>query len=155
MRIVFLLPILSLPVVWGCVNGTSSPEPAPTIGYQEPPQTKLKPPSELALLMREMAAFSDSAQARIRRGAELPPQPDFQAIHTATPTDGVLEMDRGTYTRFADHYLQQVGSLYAADPADRHRAFNATLSGCSNCHTVVCPGPMVKIKRMYVPLEQQ
>jgi hypothetical protein len=153
MRIVVLLSIISLPVAWGCMDHPSVPEPAPQTTAQQPQQTKLKPPSELALLMRDMAAFSDTTQARLRRGADLPPMPQFAAIHTATPTDSMLEMDRDTYTRFAGHYLQQVKALYEAPTNDRHRAFNATLSACSNCHTVVCPGPMVKIKRMYVPTE--
>lgn len=153
MRIAVLLSIVSLPVAWGCMESPSANEPVPQAAVQQPQQTKLKPPSELALLMRDMAAFSDTVQVRLRHGGELPPQPDFAAIHTATPTDGMLEMDKATFDRFAGHYLQQVKSLYEAAPVDRNRVFNGTLAACSNCHTVVCPGPMVKIKRMYLPVQ--
>jgi hypothetical protein len=150
MRVAILFSVLALPVAWGCIGGDEGAAP---VADTLPPvqQTKLKPPSELALLMRDMAAFSDSARARMNRGEALPAYPEqFKAIHTATPTDGVLEMDKTTYDRFADHYLQQ--ALYDAAPAGRNSAFNATLTACGNCHTVVCPGPMVKIKRMYLPL---
>lgn len=113
----------------------------------------LKPPSELALLMREMVIFSDSTKARLQRGADLLPYPtQFDKMHTATPTGGKLDMDQATYTAFADHYIGQVKALYDAPKADRDRIFNGTLNGCANCHTVTCPGPMQKIKKMYVPV---
>ena len=113
----------------------------------------LKPPSELALLMREMVIFSDTTKARIQRGADLPPFPaHFTRMHTATPTGGKLDMDPATYTAFADHYITQVRALYDAKATDREKIFNGTLNGCANCHTVTCPGPMQKIKKLYVPV---
>lgn len=151
------LPFLVLSLVVGCIAATSSETPltdstAASTGSTQ--QTGLKPPSELALLMREMVLFSDSTKARLKRGDALLPFPEkFAAMHTATPTDAEMEMDSAMYHSFADHYLRQVRSLYDAATADRDRAFNGTLSACGNCHTVVCPGPMARIKKMYLPLE--
>mgnify|MGYP001220188341 FL=1 len=116
-------------------------------------QKGLKPPSELALLMREMTAFTDSTRLRLERGGELLPYPaGFTAMHTATPTDGKLDIDRAAFDAFADHYLVQLKALYDAPAADRLSTFNATVQGCANCHTVACPGPLVRIKKLYVPL---
>lgn len=155
MRLLSALPVLAVPVVLGCLAASTSPSTPVAIDTASTPAAPqgLKPPSELALLMRQMVQFSDSTRARLQRGAELLPYPEqFARIHTATPTDGKLEMDRTTFDAFADHYLTQVKALYDAQPADRQRVFNGTLNGCTNCHTVVCPGPMMKIKKMYVPV---
>ena len=154
MRMLSALPILAVPVVLGCFSASNDPVPMTmdSVAVAKPAQG-LKPPSELALLMRQMVLFSDSTKSRLQRGADLLPYPStFTAIHTATPTDGKIDMDRATYDAFADHYLAQVKALYDAQPADRQRVFNGSLNGCANCHTVVCPGPMMKIKKMYVPV---
>lgn len=146
-------PILALPLVLGCIASSVETEPSlsDSAVAQAPVQQGLKPPSELALLMRSMVAFSDSTKSRIERGDELLPFPaEFKAIHTATPTDGQIDMDRATYDQFADHYLAQVDALYASEKSDRDRIFNGTLGACVNCHSVVCPGPMARIKKMYV-----
>jgi len=155
MRVFTLFPVLAVPVVLGCLSTTAPSASAvqDTTAAATPAPQGLKPPSELALLMRDMVRFSDSTKAHLQRGADLLPYPgDFVRIHTATPTDGRIDMDRATFDSFADHYLAQVKALYDAQPADRQRVFNATLNGCTNCHTVVCPGPMMKIKKMYVPV---
>ena len=147
--------IVALPLVLGCIASSKDTVPPmlDSVAVAAPVQQGLKPPSELALLMRVMVTFSDSTKSRIKRGDELLPFPaDFKAIHTAAPTDGQIDMERATYDQFADHYLSQVDALYAAAKADRDRIFNGTLGACANCHTVVCPGPMARIKKMYLRL---
>src|SRR5687767_5246112 len=71
----------------------SSNEPAHrTASVQE-----VKPPSELALLMRTMAAHADSVKAAIKLGSELPPYPkEIATLFTATPTEG-MHIDPITY----------------------------------------------------------
>ncbi len=116
-------------------------------------QKGLKPPSELALLMREMTAFTDSTRKRLERGEGLLPYPAaFAAMRTAEPTDGKLDIERTTFDAFADHYMAQLKALYDAPAAERTATFNATVQACANCHTVACPGPLVRIKKMYAPL---
>ena len=111
---------------------------------------KLKPPSELALLMRDMVAFTDSTKARMARSAPLLPYPEhFEKIFTATPTDGKLPIDNFSFTAFADSYLKQVKAFYDAAPGDKEKLFNGMVNACAACHTSACPGPLVKIKKMY------
>ena len=71
-------------------------------------------------------------------------------IHVATATDDHL--DQATFKAFADNYLQQLKAFHAAAPGDQKRTFNAVINACASCHTNVCPGPMVRIKKLYVPL---
>ncbi|MBL7962414.1 MAG: hypothetical protein JNM31_01095 [Flavobacteriales bacterium] len=111
----------------------------------------LKPPSELALLMRDMTTYADSTRSLLMRGgAPLPFPKDHARMHTATATDDHL--DRATFTAFADNYLAQLKVFNEAAPEDRKRTFNAVINACASCHNNVCPGPMVRIKKLYVPL---
>jgi hypothetical protein len=104
--------------------------------------------SPLAQLMRDMTAFADSARARIADGRDLPPFPaHFKDMLTAEPTPGMV--DHRTYDPFAFAYLFQVDSLYRAAPADRQEVFNAVVAGCAACHGEVCPGPLVRINKLY------
>lgn len=111
----------------------------------------LTPPSELALLMREMAAHADSVKAGLSRGdKKLPPYPTgIKTLLTATPTKD-MHIDPITYPTFGKDYQSKVDALYKAARKDRAAAYNALVQGCANCHTTHCPGPMMRIKTMYV-----
>jgi hypothetical protein len=112
----------------------------------------VKPPSELALLMRLMAVHADSVKAAIQQGRELPPYPEeIRTLFTATPTEG-MHIDPITYPTFGQDYLTKVDMLYAGAEEDRSRLYNGLVQSCANCHTTHCPGPMMRIKKMYVPL---
>ncbi|MBK7084591.1 MAG: hypothetical protein IPH53_07960 [Flavobacteriales bacterium] len=117
-------------------------------------QQGLKPASELALLMREMTAFTDSTRLRLGRSEDLLPYPaHFDRMHTAIPTDGKLDIDHAAFDAFADHYLAQLKGLYDAPKTDRQQVFNGTVQACANCHASACPGPLVRIKKLYVPMD--
>ncbi len=108
--------------------------------------------SELALLMRAMAAHADSVKASLARDGKLPPKPKhFDSLFTATPTDG-MHIDPITYPTFGKDYLNKLDALYKAPRKERPQAYNALVQGCANCHGTHCPGPLMRIKKMYVPL---
>lgn len=115
----------------------------------------LTPPSELALLMRTMAAHADSVKAGLARGEKkLPPYPAaITKLLTATPTKD-MHIDPITFPTFGTDYQAKVSALYKAARKDRDRAYNALVLSCANCHTTHCPGPMMRIKKMYVALEE-
>lgn len=105
--------------------------------------------SELALLMREMTSFADSVQHRLEEGRDLPPYPGhFKDMLTAEPTPGMV--DHRVYDPFAFAYLHQVDSLYRTAPEHRQEVFNAVVAGCAACHGQVCPGPLVRINKLYL-----
>lgn len=115
----------------------------------------LKSPSELALLMRVLAAHADSVKATLDTKNELPPYPTIAAkLLTAEPTEGI-HIDPITYPTFAKDYLSRLDVLYKARKKDRPLAYNGLILGCATCHTTHCPGPMMRIKKMYAPISDK
>jgi hypothetical protein len=139
-----LVLLLILMVTTAFVRHGSEPE-APMV-------QDLKPASELALLMRSMATHADSVKAAVQRKGKLPPYPkEIRTLLTATPTEG-MHIDPITYPTFANDYVKKVDQLYKGSKKDHARLYNALVQGCANCHSTHCPGPMMRIKKMYVPL---
>ena len=115
---------------------------------------EVTPPSELALLMRRMAAHADSVKIGLARGDKnLPPYPkEISALFTATPTAD-MHIDPITYPTFGKDYQQKVAALYSGAKKDRAQLYNALVQSCANCHGTHCPGPLMRIKKMYVPVQ--
>jgi hypothetical protein len=63
-------------------------------------------------------------------------------------------MDHAVYDPFAEHFLTTLDGFYKAKKKDRAQAYNALVQACANCHMQVCPGPLVRIKKMYVQLPE-
>lgn len=111
---------------------------------------QLEEPSALAKLMRVMERHADDVKAGLATGAELPPFPEgITDITTATPTEG-MHIDPISYPVFAKDYQAKVQALYDAPVEDRSTAYNALVQSCANCHRSHCPGPLMKIDKMYV-----
>ena len=106
--------------------------------------------SPLAQLMRDMTAFADSTKQHLLRGDELLPYPaSFKDMITVESTPGMV--DHRTFDPFAFSYLHQLDSLYEVVPAQRHQAFDELIQYCTACHGQVCPGPLVRIKKLRMP----
>lgn len=106
--------------------------------------------SPLAQLMRDMTAFADSTKRRLLRKEDLLPYPaGFKDMLTAEPTPGM--MDHRTFDPFAFSYLHQLDSLYKVVPEQRQAAFDELIQYCAACHGQVCPGPLVRIKKLRMP----
>lgn len=110
--------------------------------------------SPLAQLMRDMTAFADSTKSRLTRGEDLLPYPErFKDMLTAEPTPGMV--DHRTFDPFAFSYLHQLDSLYTVIPEDRQAAFDELVQYCAACHGQVCPGPLVRIKKLRMPVKAE
>ena len=150
------LPVLLLILAMvGCfakrAEPTQRPEAVPQV-KAELTEQDVTPPSELALLMRHMAAHADSAKAAIARNAELPPFPtEINTLFTAVPTEG-MHIDAITFPTFGKDYQLKVEALYKASKKNRTQAYNAMVQSCANCHGTHCPGPLMRIKKMYAPV---
>ena len=106
--------------------------------------------SELALLMREMTAFADSTGKRLASDKDLLPFPEhFKTLKTAAATPGMVE--RRTFDPYAHGWLYQLDQLYTVPTAERTGVFNALINGCAACHGQMCPGPLVRIKKLSIP----
>ncbi|MEO8591097.1 MAG: hypothetical protein ABI432_17085 [Flavobacteriales bacterium] len=153
MRFSKQLPVLLIIVATvGCFAKRAEPVPQPKVELSEQDVT---PPSELALLMRHMAAHADSVKAGLARGDKnLPPYPEeIKTLFTATPTAD-MHIDPITFPTFGKDYQQKVAALYSAAKKDRTYAYNALVLSCANCHGTHCPGPLRRINKMYVPVTQ-
>lgn len=105
--------------------------------------------SELAALMRVMEAHGDEVKFALKSGEPLPDRPDgIDGLLEATPTPK-MHIDEATFPMFTQAYLNSVDRFYAANPKDRQEVFNDLVQSCENCHTVNCPGPLMKIEKMY------
>lgn len=159
---------LSLLVLMACSSrrvepAAAAPPPAPappaTVTTPAPPVEQVEivkgePPatSELALMMRAMADFTDSTRARVVAGRELLPFPvQFNGLRTAEATPGMVESY--TFDPYAKAWQHHLNGLYQAEPAERAGVFNSLVGTCAACHGHMCPGPLVRINKMGLPQE--
>jgi cytochrome c553 len=133
-----------------CTSRMAEAAPAPTpaesvrVVKGDPPPT-----SQLALLMRDMTAFADSTGKLVSAGKELPVYPvRFKAIMTAEATPGMVE--HRTFDPYAQAWLGQLDALYAAPASERNEVFNSLVQTCAACHGQMCPGPLVRIKKLTI-----
>jgi len=149
--IVALIAVVGALTFTGCGDG---PAPAATEekSSTQPSIAELEDHkvSPLAQLMRDMTTFADSTKQRLLRGEELLPYPaTFKDMVTVESTPGMV--DHRTFDPFAFSYLRQLDSLYKVVPGQRQQAFDELIQYCTACHGQVCPGPLVRIKKLRMP----
>lgn len=105
--------------------------------------------SELALLMRAM--FDDGLKMKTQlQNGEMPAlSVAFEKIHTATPTEPG-KSSTPEYQVHALSYEQAVKALKTAAPGEAEASYTRMVDACMNCHRAICPGPMVRIKKLYL-----
>lgn len=105
--------------------------------------------SELAILMREMANWTDSCKAALLNHREIPSKPQaLSTLHTAKKTDETI--DAGLFNSIATVYENAVQEFENADSAHKIEAYNGMVSGCKSCHSNFCGGPLSRINKMPV-----
>ena len=103
--------------------------------------------SELALLMRLMYDDAMRMKKNIEDG-EIPEMVySFDKIHTAQATEPEKAASM-EYKVFADAYLATLGSIETNDFNKVKTAYSGMVESCMNCHTALCPGPRVKIRKL-------
>jgi len=104
--------------------------------------------SELALLMRKMAAHAEACKVEVAGGQLSGAFPEeFRKILTATPTDGQIKGH--AFDLFATAYLQNLEALYAGQ-GELDTRYNALIGSCAACHEQSCPGPLVRINKLKI-----
>ena len=104
--------------------------------------------SELTLLMRDMYEYYDSLKINIENG-EMPKNiKDFNEIHSAVSTEP-SKVKSELYQAMASVYKDSADRL-KHNEIDMPKAFNLMVDNCMNCHKQMCPGPMVRIKKLYL-----
>jgi hypothetical protein len=105
--------------------------------------------SELAVLMRDMYDDGMETKRQILTGEVPEISVDYHHIRHAEATEPE-KAGSNDYKLYAHAYEALTDSLLAAAPAERGSAYQLMVGACMNCHQAMCPGPMVKIKKMYL-----
>ncbi|MCS7018933.1 MAG: hypothetical protein RMJ87_00130 [Cytophagales bacterium] len=117
-------------------------------GFISPQPLTTHEDSELALLMRTMYNDAETIRKAILE-KRLPEdfREKFKAIYTAQPTDP--EVKDENFTPFTNGFLQALDLLYQ-NGDDQIENFNTVVHSCIACHQQYCPGPINKIKKLYI-----
>ena len=103
--------------------------------------------SELALLMREMFEEAERVKQQIANKEPITFTIDYEKVLTAHATEPEKAAS-ATYKAFANSYLQNMQALQTANPSEVGPLYTRMVDNCMNCHQALCPGPMVKIKKL-------
>ncbi len=142
MRILLSASLLMLVVL---ILACADPAPAPA-------KTSIYNPngdSELTLLMRKMFDDAMRMKATVAKGEVPKVLAEFKAIHTAEAT----EPDKAKsekFKNFANAYLATVEALQQATPVEVKDIYEGMVASCMSCHRAMCPGPMVRIKKLHL-----
>ncbi len=144
-----LLFLISL-IVQACSN-----EPKPTAKLEDEKLDSLdacatikdpNQPKPMALMMRQMAANSDSMKAKISRGEVLDSlQYPFIRFYAVEPTDpNVLEPNFFEKARL----FQAAYKALFQHPSEQKTYYNLMIQACVNCHENYCSGPLKRIRKL-------
>jgi hypothetical protein len=103
--------------------------------------------SELALMMREMFDNSMKAKEQLQANESTNPLKRYDNMKSVEATEPE-KANSPLFKAMADNYLIAVDEVNASK--NPHKEFNAMVDNCMSCHEAMCPGPMVKIKRLYL-----
>lgn len=136
MKAKLVLTIISLFIIASSCNNSPSEEPLNPNGD-----------SELALLMRQM--YDDGMMARqdILEDKEISIFLDHAKMLTAEATEPE-KAGSDLYKAFANSYLELATQLNDPTNPNRIETYSNLINTCTACHKAMCPGPLVRIKKM-------
>ncbi len=105
--------------------------------------------SELALLMRDMFDEGMLIKQQIKEGKKPKLISSFETIHSAQATEPEKAAS-AEYKAYADSYLASLNALKSTSLEDSPQAYNGMVQSCMACHSALCPGPKVKIKKLFI-----
>jgi hypothetical protein len=103
--------------------------------------------SELALLMRAMYDEAELIKQQIDKGEPITVSLDYEALLTAEATEPEKAAS-DTYQSFSKTHIRAMKALQNASPAKQLDIYDTMVGNCMSCHKALCPGPMVKIKKL-------
>lgn len=149
-------------LIIGCLSGASffigcNQETTSTSPDTDPVEKDLEmyEESELALLMRKMYEDNVALGKELEAGniPESFPE-DFYKIHDAISTEGMVQ-DKNTFDGLASQYVANMEKIKNASTAAEGKiAYNAMVLTCATCHQIYCQGPLPKIRRMTLKLDE-
>ncbi|NNE27403.1 MAG: hypothetical protein HKN09_11220 [Saprospiraceae bacterium] len=104
--------------------------------------------SELAILMREMFEEGMNMKEAIAKGEHPKVKLKFKDILTADAT----EPDKAAsdvYKAYAQSYIS-IMEGFENGASNPEELYESMVSNCESCHKALCPGPLVRIKKLKV-----
>jgi len=95
-----------------------------------------------------MYNYYDTLKADIIKGELSEEVKTFQDIHTAVATTPE-KISNELYQGLASIYVNSAKRLNRPN-VNKRDAFNLMIDNCMSCHQQMCPGPMVRIKKLYI-----
>lgn len=121
-------------------------------GESKPSVTNPNGMSEMALLMEKMSQtffqLKDSIQHN-QNFSGISPVAHFNTISSAKTTKQNVIND--AYLAYANSFLTSYEILLESTPQDRVKEFNRAVTACKNCHQDICPGPLARINKLFIP----
>ncbi len=108
--------------------------------------------SELALLMRAMFDDGMTMKKEVLAGKIPTSLLEYEKIHTANATEPEKAASP-EYKAYSDQFLSIVKKLKTSDEHQVEHFYTQLVHSCMGCHQAMCPGPMVRIKKMYLDYE--
>lgn len=106
-------------------------------------------PSELASLMQDMYEDNQDWKEEILKGNIPKDFPEkYKTIHSAVSTNENAGSE--FYNGMASSYIQAIEDLTNAKPENVKEKYNIMVNVCVQCHLQVCPGPVVRIKKLLI-----
>lgn len=105
--------------------------------------------SELTLLMREMFDDGMNIKQQILEGKNPEIFDKAERLLSSHSTDPKTALSED-YKLFAQSYLASLEALREADSENINTQYEIVITSCMNCHQKLCPGPMMKIKKLYI-----
>ena len=102
--------------------------------------------TELAILMRDMYDEAEKIKNDIAAGKEVKFNLKHHEILTAESTMPEKAASP-EYKSYAEIYLNAIEQM-KNKPEDPEAAFQNMVASCTACHQSLCPGPLVKIKKL-------
>jgi hypothetical protein len=105
--------------------------------------------SELALLMREMHTDGMKTKQQLLDGKTPDISVKYEKLFTAKATEPA-KVATPEYTAYATIYETAVKNFLERRGNEQVDSYKTMVDACMNCHQQICPGPMVKIKKLYL-----
>lgn len=106
--------------------------------------------SELTLFMRSMETEAKQWRAQIIDGQQLElPKGLLDSITISEPTPDKIR-DKEKFDAHATFFQQHIDSLKLAPQESLPERYNLMVTACVDCHQSFCPGPIKRIKKLYI-----
>lgn len=117
-------------------------------------ETKKKAPlnpngdSELALLMRDMFDDAMAMKTAYEKGEDYHSDIEFETILTAEATEPEKAAS-AEFQAYGAGYIEIMKQLESGESGSSMVYFDALRNNCLSCHQALCPGPIVKIEKLF------